>query len=123
MLLSVGEIQIPIAIDRAVHLLGEASIPTMIFALGYKLSEVHLNQVGRSFLFGSMRVLVGVMAGVFVAWLFNIQGVVAQVVILQSAMPPAEKYNQDSKTVASIIFAGTIISIFTTPLILAYLIE
>lgn len=130
LILSVGNIQVPVAIDRAVHLLGEASIPTMIFALGYKLSEVHLNQVGRSFLFGGMRVLVGVMAGVFVVWLFNIQGVVAQVIILQSAMPPAvfnfvlaEKYNQDSKTVASIILAGTIISIFTTPLILAYLVN
>jgi len=128
LLLSVTEVQIPTAIFRAVDLLGEASIPTMIFALGYKLSEVHLNQVGRSFLFGGMRVLVGVMAGVFVVWLFKLQGVVAQVVVLQSAMPPAvfnfvlaEKYNQDSKTVASIILAGTILSIITTPVILAFL--
>jgi len=128
LLISVADIHIPIAIDRAVHLLGEASIPTMIFALGYKLSEVRLNEVGRSFLFGGMRVLVGVMAGVLVVWIFKLEGVVAQVVILQSAMPPAvfnfvlaEKYNQDSKTVASIILAGTIISIITTPVILAYL--
>ncbi len=128
LLISVAEIQVPIAIDRAVHLLGEASIPTMIFALGYKLSEVRLNQVGRSFLFGGMRVLVGVMAGALVVWLFKLEGMVAQVIILQSAMPPAvfnfvlaEKYNQDSKTVASIILAGTIISIITTPIILAFL--
>ena len=72
--------------------------------------------------------LVGVMAGVLVVWIFNLSGVVAQVVILQSAMPPAvfnfvlaEKYNQDSKTVASIILAGTILSIITTPVILAFL--
>ncbi len=128
LLISVTEIQVPVAIDRAVHLLGEASIPTMIFALGYKLSEVRLNQVGRSFLFGGMRVLVGVMAGALVVWLFKLEGMVAQVIILQSAMPPAvfnfvlaEKYNQDSKTVASIILAGTIISIITTPIILAFL--
>jgi hypothetical protein len=43
-------------------------------------------------------------------------------------MPPAvfnfvlaEKYNQDSKAVASIILAGTILSVITTPLILSYL--
>ncbi len=127
-LLSVSEVQIPTALFRAVDLLGKASIPTMIFALGYKLSEVRFNHVGRSFLFGGMRVLAGVMVGVFVVWMFKLEGVVAQVVILQSAMPPAvfnfvlaEKYNQDSKTVASIILAGTIISIVTTPLILAFL--
>lgn len=130
LLISVSEIHIPVAIDRAVHLLGEASIPSMIFALGYKLSEIKLNRIGRSFLFGGMRVLVGVMAGAFVVWLFKLEGVVAHVIILQSAMPPAvfnfvlaEKYNQDSKTVASIILAGTVISIITTPVILAYLLN
>lgn len=130
LIISVAEIQVPIAIDRAVHLLGEASIPSMIFALGYKLSEIRLNQVGRSFLFGGMRVLVGVMAGLLVVWLFKLEGVLAQVIVLQSAMPPAvfnfvlaEKYNQDSKTVASIILAGTIISIITTPIILSYLLN
>ncbi len=129
-LLSVTDVQMPTSLFRAVDLLGEASIPTMIFALGYKLSEVRFNHVGRTFLFGSMRVLVGVMAGVLVVWLFKLEGVVAQVVILQSAMPPAvfnfvlaEKYNQDSKTVASIILAGTILSIITTPIILAFLMK
>ena len=125
---SITHIHIPVAIFRAIDLLGEASIPTMIFALGYKLSEVRLTDAGKSFLFGGMRVLVGVMAGVFVVWLFKIGGAAAQVIILQSAMPPAvfnfvlaEKYNQDSKAVASIILAGTILSVITTPLILSYL--
>lgn len=129
-LLSVSEVQIPTALFRAVDLLGEASIPTMIFALGYKLSEARIAHAGRSFLIGGMRVFVGVMLGVFVVWIFKLDGVTAKVVILQSAMPPAifnfvlaEKYNQDSKTVASIILAGTIISIITTPVILAFLMK
>jgi predicted permease len=129
-LLSVSDVEIPTALFRAVDLLGEASIPTMIFALGYKLSEVRITHAGRSFLIGGMRVLVGVMLGVFVVWIFKLDGVAAKVVILQSAMPPAvfnfvlaEKYNQDSKTVASIILAGTIISIVTTPVILAFLMK
>ena len=128
--LSVSEVEIPTALFRAVDLLGEASIPTMIFALGYKLSEVRLTHVGRSFLIGGMRILVGVMLGIFVVWIFKLDGVAAKVVILQSAMPPAifnfvlaEKYNQDSKTVASIILAGTILSIITTPIILFFLMK
>ncbi len=128
--LSISEVHVPTSIFRAVDLLGEASIPTMIFALGYKLSEVRLTRVGYSFLTGGMRVLLGLAFGVLVVWLFRLDGLVAKVIILQAAMPPAifnfvlaDKYNQDSKTVASIILAGTIISVFTTPVILSFLID
>ena len=128
--LSISEVHVPTSIFRAVDLLGEASIPTMIFALGYKLSEVRLTNVWYSFLTGGMRVILGLALGVFVVWLFKLDGLVAKVIILQAAMPPAifnfvlaEKYNQDSKTVASIILAGTIISIITTPLILSFLMK
>ncbi|MEM7008160.1 MAG: AEC family transporter [Thermodesulfobacteriota bacterium] len=129
-LLGVSQVHVPTSLFRAVDLLGEASIPTMIFALGYKLSEVRLMSVGSSFLAGGMRVLIGFALGLFVVWLFKLEGLVAKVIILQASMPPAifnfvlaEKYNQDSKTVASIILAGTIISIITTPIILSFLID
>ena len=130
LLLSVSDVTIPTVFDRAIDLLGEASIPTMIFALGYKLSEVALRHVSRSFVIGALRVFVGVAFGVLAVWIFDLHGTVAKVVILQSAMPPAifnfvlaEKYNQDSQTVASIILAGTIISVFTTPIIIAFLLN
>lgn len=129
-LLSVYEIEIPIALYRAVDLLGEASIPAMIFALGYKLAEVKMSNAWKSFLTGGMRVAIGVSVGILAVYLFDLSGIVARVVILQSAMPPAvfnfvigENYNQDSKTVASIILAGTIVSVFSTPLILAFLLN
>ena len=64
-LLSISEIQVPTSVFRAVDLLGEASIPTMIFALGYKLSEVRLISVGSSFIAGGMRVLLGISSGNF----------------------------------------------------------
>lgn len=128
--LSVSDITIPTSIDRALHLLGEAAIPSMIFALGYKLSEVAIKHLDRSIIFGALRVLGGVAFGVLVTYALNIDGVAARVVILQSAMPPAvfnfvlaEKYNQDSQAVASIILAGTIISIFTTPIIIGFLLK
>jgi len=128
-MLSVWGWTMPIAVERGVHLLGEASIPTMIFALGYKLSEIALSHVGRSFLFGGLRVGLGFVLGIVFVKLLSLDGVVASVVILQSAMPPAvfnfvlaEKYKQDSRMVASITMAGTLISVATTPIILAYLI-
>jgi len=51
-LLSVSGWTMPTSVFRAFDLLGEASIPTMIFALGYKLSEVALTDVSKSFLVG-----------------------------------------------------------------------
>jgi hypothetical protein len=102
----------------------------MIFALGYKLSEVALTDVNKSFLVGGMRIFFGVILGLLTVSIFKLDGVASKVVILQSAMPPAifnfvlaEKYNQDSERVASIILAGTLISVITTPVIIAFLLD
>ncbi|HSC34011.1 MAG TPA: AEC family transporter [Thermodesulfobacteriota bacterium] len=129
-LLSVSGWTMPVAVSRAFDLLGEASIPTMIFALGYKLSEVALTDVSKSFLVGGMRIIFGVILGMLTVSVFKLDGVASKVVILQSAMPPAifnfvlaEKYNQDSERVASIILAGTLISVVTTPVIIAFLLD
>jgi malate permease and related proteins len=129
-LLSVSGWTMPVSVFRAVDLLGEASIPTMIFALGYKLSEVALTEVNKSFLVGSMRIFFGVMLGVLTVSIFRLDGIASKVVILESAMPPAiynfvlaEKYNQDPERVASIVLAGTLISVITTPLIIAFLLR
>lgn len=126
--LSLSGEQMPVPVGRAVDLLGQASIPTMIFSLGYKLSEISLDEAHRSFLFGGLRVVGGVCLG-YVAVLFTgLGGVSANVVVLDSAMPPAvfnfvlaEKYGRNSKVVASIIMAGTLISLLSTPIILALL--
>lgn len=129
-LLSVSGWTMPTVVDRAIHLLGDASIPTMIFALGYKLSEVAISDVKRSFAFGGLRIGLGFVLGVATVKILHLNGVASSVVILDSAMPPAifnfvlaERYKQDSQVVASIIMAGTLISIVTTPIIIAYLIR
>lgn len=129
-LISISGWEMPVSLFRAFDLLGEASIPIMIFALGYKLSEVVITQVSKSFLAGGMRILFGLTLGILAVSLFKLDGVEAKVIILLSAMPPAvfnfvlaEKYNQDSETVASIILAGTLISVITTPVIIAFLVD
>ncbi len=128
--ISVSGWEMPVYVARGVDLLGEASIPTMIFALGYKLSEIKLHHIARSIFFGGLRIGLGLMLGVLVVMALKIDGLAAKVVILQAAMPPAifnfvlaDKFKQDSREVASIILAGTLISLVTTPLILAYLLE
>ncbi len=130
LVISAVEYEIPITIGRSIELLGDISIPAMMFALGYKLSELKLTKIWLSFLFGSMRIFLGFFLGIFFVRLFRLEGISAMVMILQSSMPPAvfnfvlaEKYKKDSETVASIIMAGTIISLITIPLILTYLLD
>lgn len=129
-LLSVLGWDMPIVIERALRLLGEASIPTMIFALGYKLSEITVSEIRESLMFGSLRIGLGFLFGLALVRILNLDGIASSTVILQSAMPPAvfnfvlaEKYKQDSQIVASIIMVGTIISVVTTPIVIAYLIR
>ncbi len=127
---SVSGWSLPAYLERALHLLGEASIPAMIFSLGYKLSEVNVMHFKKSLAFGGMRIGIGFALGMVITRLFNISGLASNVVILESSMPPAvfnfvlaEKYNQDPKTVASIILVGTILSVITTPLIIFFLLK
>lgn len=123
-------IDLPLVLSRTLQLAGEASIPTMIFALGYKLAEIRITHISRSILFGGLRIFLGFSFGLLIVRILNIEGLIADVIILQASMPPAifnfvlaEKYNQNSQAVASIILAGTLISVVTLPLIVAYLLR
>ena len=125
---SVG-FDIPVVIERPVTLLGEITIPAMLFSLGYKLSEMKISRLWLSFFFGSARIFLGVILGVVFVNMFGLKGVEAKVVILECSMPPAvfnfvlaEKYGRDSETVASIIVAGTAVSLLVLPFVISWLV-
>ena len=125
---SVG-FEIPVVVERPVALLGDITIPAMLFSLGYKLSEMRLSGLWISFLFGSARIFLGVILGALFVNAFGLKGVEAKVVILECAMPPAvfnfvlaEKYGRDSETVASIIVAGTAVSLLVLPFVISWLV-
>ena len=61
----------------------------MIFALGYKLSEIALTEVNKSFIVCGIRFVIGALTGMPAVSIFRLEVVAASVVILQSAMPPA----------------------------------
>jgi len=130
LLISIFEYNMPTSIDRSIELLGDISIPAMMFSLGYKLSELQITTAKISPVFGFLKIFMGFCAGILFVEVFQLEGVAASVVILQSSMPPAvfnfilaEKYDRDSKTVASIIMSGTVLSIITVPLVLTYLLH
>jgi predicted permease len=124
-ILNRAQVSLPSGIERPIELLANSAIPLMLFTLGVRLFTIKAYNKVTSVTFGAVRFLVGLTAGLACVYFFRLQGIPAYVVILQSTMPPAifsfilcEKFDREPELAASIILAGTILSMFTTPLLL-----
>ncbi|HVL77230.1 MAG TPA: AEC family transporter [Noviherbaspirillum sp.] len=116
-------VPLPEELMRAMRMLGEASIPIMLFALGVRMLDVSLN----SWRVGLAGAVVCPAAGLAVAWLLD--GVLtlneAQrgQMFLFAALPPAvfcfmiaEQYRQEPDKVASIVLLGNLAALGFVPL-------
>lgn len=124
-LLNRAQVTIPLVVERPIELLADSTIPLMLFTLGMRLSSIQFSKKRISSALGVIRFLVGLAGGLACVYLFNLQGVQARVVMLQSTMPPAvfnfilcEKFDQDPELAAATILFGTVLSFFTIPLFL-----
>ena len=72
----------------------------------------------------------GICLGLFVITLLDLSGILAGIVILQSAMPSAvfnyifaERFNRESDKVAAVILQSTLISALTLPVLVAWVLN
>ena len=114
----------------SVKLLGDVSIPLLLFSLGVRLTDsrhadLHISLAGA---------LTTPVAGVLVALLMNLvlglTGRDAAMLILFGALPPAvlnyifaERYHQEPERVASIVLIGNLASLVIIPLTLAWVLR
>ncbi len=117
---------IPLPVDRAVTLLGDASIPVMLIILGMQLHGVQFRERKIPL---ATAVMISLLAAPFVALLMNqifgLQGGARQAVILEASMPAAvmnivlaTEYNLQPSHVTAVVFLTTLLSPLTlTPLI------
>ena len=124
-LLNRSQIALPLVIERPVELLANTTIPLMLITLGVRLYTITTYDKSTALTLGAVRFLVGLVAGLICMYIFNLRGIAANIVILQATMPPAvfnfilcEKFSKKPELAASIIFAGTILAMFTIPLLL-----
>jgi predicted permease len=120
-------LKLPLALERSVSLLGDASIPGMLVVLGLQLQNSHrvLNWRALS-LANGMRLLGGLGVGLVMAGLFGLQGMAYNAAVLESAMPSAvlstilaTEYDVEPAFVSTAVFTSTLLSPFTlTPLLL-----
>jgi malate permease and related proteins len=117
--------KLPIPLDRAVHLLAGASIPSMLILLGLQLQ--HANWKTDRLALGlstGVRLLVSPMIALGLCALLGLQGPVRQAGVLESAMPTAvlttvraTEYDAQPSFVTSAVFISTLLSPLTlTPL-------
>ena len=119
---------LPVGLGRGISMLGSVAIPLMLLALGYSLGGFRLSGLGRALGYGGLRLLLGFGAAFATVQLLGLEGVSRQVLLLQGAMPAAvfnyllaARYDRHPQDVAGIVLVSTCLALFTTPVLLAWL--
>ena len=117
---------LPLPVGRAVDLMADAAIPTMLVLLGMQLQKANLRENIRAlFISTSARLVAGPLIMLGLSSLVGMTGLVQQVSILQAGMPGAvtatvlaTEYDTNPEFVTAAITIATVLSPLTlTPLI------
>ncbi|ASP40408.1 transporter [Bacterioplanes sanyensis] len=121
--------QLPAPVFNSVQLLGGMAIPLMLITLGVSLQRLQVRQWRQALIYSGLRIGGGLLAGLLVVWLLDLQGAERGVVLLQAAMPVAvfnflfaERYQREPQAVAGMVVMSTLMSFATVPLLLFWLI-
>lgn len=127
--LTVSLLEIPLyaPLRAAIDLLGQVSIPLMLFALGVRLIGIDLTHWRIGLLGTVLCPVTGLAAAAAAALLLGIEGMSFAQLILFGALPPAvlnymlaERFGQEPRKVASIVLMGNLGSVLIIPAVLMY---
>ncbi|NJD34927.1 MAG: AEC family transporter [Betaproteobacteria bacterium] len=111
-------------------MLGDVSIPLLLFSLGVRLTDSRHADWKISIVGAIASPLAGVLVALLFNRLFGIEGRDAAMLILFGALPPAvlnyifaELYHQEPERVASIVLVGNSASLLIIPLTLAWVLR
>ena len=127
LLMSLMNWQVPELIATPIRMLGQISIPLMLFALGVRLIHIDWKDWKIGALGAIVSPLSGLMIALPLAWVMDLPPLQASMLIVFSALPPAvlnymvaERYNQEPQLVASIVLLGNMAAVLVIPLVLAF---
>jgi hypothetical protein len=118
-------IPIPEFLRLPIHMLGQVSIPLLLFSLGVRMISIDLND----WRIGTVGALVCPLSGLLIGLLFvqlvPLEDSQVPILLLFSALPPAvlnflvaERFNQEPQKVASIVLIANFASILVIPVVL-----
>ncbi|MFC5708328.1 AEC family transporter [Aeromonas eucrenophila] len=123
--LLVANLQIPLPgyMVTSASLLGQLSVPLMLFALGIRLMEGELGHLGLALKCNLLYLLAGGLSLALAVWLLPLRPEWIPLLTLSVALPPAvlnymlcEQYQCQPDKVASIVLGGNALSVLVIPL-------
>tara|TARA_E500000331_G_scaffold148063_1_gene144149 strand:- start:70 stop:540 length:471 start_codon:yes stop_codon:yes gene_type:complete len=125
-----GDFQMPKWFNSTTSILAGLTIPAMLIMLGTSLANLNIASITETFTVSFLRILLGVGLGLLVIELLDLSGIMAGIVLLQSAMPSAvfnyifaDRFNREADKVAAVILQSTLISALSLPLLVAWVIS
>lgn len=110
----------------AIKMLGDVSVPLLLFSLGVRMTDVSFGEWKLSLGSAVLRPLAGMLIAYGVIQLLGLSGRDAAMLLVFGALPPAvlnflfaERYKQEPQRVASIVLIGNIAALIFLPLALA----
>lgn len=120
-------IVIPAPIALPVEMLGQVSIPLMLFALGVRLVSVEIGHWRVGLIGACTAPVFGILITAFLLLFFELPDLQRGMLILFGVLPPAvlnflfaEHYQQEPARVASIVVLGNLLTVVTLPLTLVF---
>ena len=118
-------VSLPELITLPVDMLGQVSIPLMLFTLGVRLIDVNLADWRVGLLGALVRPTVGALLAWVLALVLTLPPEQASILIVFAALPPAvlnaifaERYDQEPERVASIVLLGNAAALVSLPAVL-----
>jgi predicted permease len=125
--LNLTEVHLWPPLMTAIRMLGEVSIPLMMFALGVRLAGMTLAELHLGLLIAVLRPVSGMALAYVVGWSLNLTGIQFAQLIVFGALPPAvlnymfaERYSQEPEKVASMVLIGNVAALVFIPLALMF---
>ena len=119
-------LHMPAPAGAAVHLLGQASIPLLLFSLGTRLMDINWRDWRAGLLGAVLCPLSGIAVVLAVTPFMELTGLQRALLTVFGALPPAvlnflvaERYRQEPARVAAIVLMGNLGALITIPLVLA----
>lgn len=110
----------------AVKMLGDISIPLMLFALGVRLTDARITAIGLGVFAAVMRPLIGMVLAWGILQVVELPAREQALLLVFGALPPAvlnyifaERYRQEPEKVASLVLIGNLAAVLFLPLALA----
>jgi malate permease and related proteins len=124
---SLSGTNLPQALYTAIKMVGDASIPMLLFALGVRLNQVSFRDWHIGVASGIVSPATGIVMVLLVTPFLELDPQQQAILLVFGALPPAvlnylmaEQYRQEPERVASIVLLGNLAALAVMPVVLAF---